>query len=178
LWRYLAGILPPTGRINQPRTPRCPTKLLCRGGLPCRELQPPRQNRLPPMAGNVESVRSIGTSDCRARNCSYRIPRVLHGFRSRLRSFSPCIKPNAVVTRCAPMPSVTGQPPGLQVRSRHRRPSAALQPWPCGSTGKLHRVPTELRITLAEGEDHWVTGISPPRNRIRPAPWLGIVAFL
>jgi hypothetical protein len=41
LWRYLAEILSPTGRINQPRTPRCPTKLLCRGGLPCRELQSP-----------------------------------------------------------------------------------------------------------------------------------------
>jgi hypothetical protein len=39
LWRYLAEILSPTGRINQPQTPRCPTKLLCRGGLPCRELQ-------------------------------------------------------------------------------------------------------------------------------------------
>ena len=42
MWRYLAEILSPTGCINQPRTPRCPTKLLCHGGLPCRELLPPR----------------------------------------------------------------------------------------------------------------------------------------
>jgi hypothetical protein len=44
-------------------------------------------------------------------------------------------------------------------------------PTPLCLGGKLRRVPTELLVVWAEGEDHWVTGISPPRNRICSAPW-------
>jgi hypothetical protein len=49
------------------------------------------------------------------------------------------------------------------------RVSAAPTPLCLG--GKLRRVPTELLVVWAEGGDHWVTGISPPRNRICSAPW-------
>ena len=39
-------------------------------------------------------------------------------------------------------------------------------PTPLRLGRKLRRVSAELQVTWVEGEDHWVTGISPPRNRI------------
>lgn len=61
---------------------------------------------------------------------------------------------------------------------RRRQLRVGTAPTPLCLGGKVRRVSAELQVTWAEGEDHWVIGISSPRNRIRPAPWLGIIAFL
>ena len=48
---------------------------------------------------------------------------------------------------------------------RHRRPSAALQPWPCGSTGELRLVVPLVRNHLGRAED-----VRPFLN-CSPTPW-------
>jgi hypothetical protein len=72
--------------MRRQEDPTRPATVYPRGLRPSHlQVGPPRQNLLPPMAGNVESVRSVGTSDCRARNCSYQISWALRKFCTQLR---------------------------------------------------------------------------------------------
>jgi hypothetical protein len=72
-------------------------------------------------------------------------------------------------------PPVRIVPIGFRRRGQLRVGTA---PTPLCLGEKLRRVSAELLVTWAEGEDHWVTRISPLHNRIRPVPWLGIITFL